>query len=360
MAGPPYMSICVVASHSSEALDACLATLAVQTGGPAFEVLVADNGAADVRAIARRHFPEAKVCATGGCLPGAARNHLIQQARGELLLFLDDDVTVPPALLAQLADVAARYPEVTVFGGPNETPPASSRFQVTQGAVLGSIMGAGPVCRRYGARHAGPADERWFTLCNLAVRREAMLPFATDLVCAEENAVLADLRDRGESMRYDPSLVAFHARRPNVGAFARQMFKYGRGRGSLIARSPRTARAAYLAPVVLLAYLLALPGLTLALGHGPLALLPVALYGTLTVANAIRIGWTLRRPAAVLPAAALTVLLHACYGSGLVRGLGAGRGSPANAEASFALASASNQSEPAQPPVTGQLVREPR
>jgi hypothetical protein len=111
---------------------------------------------------------------------------------------------------------------------------------------------------------------------------------------------------------------------------------------------------------VLLAYLLALPGLILALGHGPLALLPVALYGTLTVANAIRIGWTLRRPAAVPLAAALTVLLHACYGSGLVRGLGAGRGSPANAEASFALASASNQSEPAQPQVTGQLVREPR
>ena len=48
------------------------------------------------------------------------------------------------------------------FGSPSDymTPPGSSGFQVVQGAVLSSLMGAGPVSRRYGARHAGLAREK--------------------------------------------------------------------------------------------------------------------------------------------------------------------------------------------------------
>src|SRR5581483_4999678 len=170
-------------------------------------------------AVVRTQFPEAQLCRTGRRRPGAARNPLIARARGELLLFLDDDVTVPPTMLASLASLAESHPEVTVFGGPNVTPPGSSRFQFVQGAVLSSMMGAGPVSRRYGARHAGPADERWFTLCNLAIRRTTMLPFLDRLVCAEENALLAELRSRGEQMRYDPELRVGHARRSTPRSF---------------------------------------------------------------------------------------------------------------------------------------------
>src|ERR1019366_807555 len=128
----------------------------------------------------------------------------------------------------------------------NSTPPGSSRFQLVQGAVLSSLVGSGPVSRRYGARQSGFADERWFTLCNLAVRRRVMLPFVDQLVCAEENELLAKLRSQGEPMRYEPSLRVFHARRAAPRSFARQMFKYGRGRGQLVARRPSTLRAAYL------------------------------------------------------------------------------------------------------------------
>jgi succinoglycan biosynthesis protein ExoA len=322
---PPLISVCIVASHGSSSLNDCLASLEAQVSPPPFEVLVADNGAVDARSVVGRRFPHAKVCPTGGRLPGAARNPLIQEARGELLLFLDDDVTAPPTMLAHLAGLAARFPEVKVFGGPNDTPPQSSQFQIVQGAVLASIMGAGPVCRRYGARRPGPADERWFTLCNLAVRRSAMLPFAEDLVCAEENAVLAELRRRGAPMRYDPELVAFHERRPSLRGFVKQMFKYGWGRGALMARDPRTARFAYLAPPALLIYLLALPGLVLAAQQGLVAMLPLGLYGALTAASASRIGWTLRWSRAVPVAAALTVLTHLSYGVGLVGGLSGAR-----------------------------------
>jgi succinoglycan biosynthesis protein ExoA len=318
---PPLISVCILAGHGIAALDACLASLRVQASPPPFEPLIGGNPTPEMVAVVHNHFPDAQLCRTGRRLPGAARNPLIERARGELLLFLDDDVTAPPGLLRDLAQTAARYPEASVFGGPNDTPPGSTRFQVVQGAVLSSIVGAGPVSRRYGARQPGPADERWFTLCNLAVRRRVMSPFVSHLVCAEENALLAELRSRGERMRYEPCLRVFHARRGRWLPFARQMFKYGRGRGELLRRAPGSVRAAYLAPAALLIYLpLAL--LLAALGWHPAVIMaPAVLYCVLTIATALRIGWTLRALENVPLAAALVLTIHLCYGAGILRGL---------------------------------------
>ena len=315
------ISVCILAGHGAAALDACLMSLRGQIAPPLFELLVGGSPSKEAVAVVRAHFPDAQICDTGRRLPGAARNPLIDRAQGDLLLFLDDDVTVPPDLLRRLADLAARHPEATVFGGPNETPPGSSRFQIIQGAVLSSLMGAGPVGRRYGARHAGAADERWFTLCNLAVRRRAMLPFVSHLVCAEENALLAELRRRGARMRYEPGLRVFHARRPSRRSFAQQMFKYGRGRGQLMARRPQTVRAAYLAPSAWLLYLLALPVLLTAGVWPALVLAPAILYAFLLGISAGWIGFTLRRIAAVPLAFALLATIHFSYGAGVIRGL---------------------------------------
>ena len=148
-----------------------------------------------------------------------------------------------------------------------------------------------------------------------------MLPFVDQLVCAEENELLAKLRSQGEPMRYEPSLRVFHARRAAPRSFARQMFKYGRGRGQLVARRPSTLRAAYLAPVALLVYLLLVPALIAAGGRAALVLSPVAVYLALASATALRIAWTLGRLADAPLAAALIPTVHLSYGAGVVRGL---------------------------------------
>jgi hypothetical protein len=304
----------------------CLASLRAQVTPPSFELLVGGNVTQEIVDVVHSHFPDALVCRTWRWLPSAARNPLVERARGELLLFLDDDVTAPSDLLRRLADTATQHPEASVFGGPNETPPASSRFQVVQGAVLSSVLGAGPVSRRYGARHPGPADERWFTLCNLAVRRRVMVPFASNLVCAEENALLYELRRRRERMRYEPTLRVFHVRRPDPRAFAAQMLKYGRGRGQLLARRPSSARAAYLAPTLFLLYLALTPA-AIPLGSrvGDIAvwsaMAPLALYAVLMALTALRIGWTLRSLRAVPTAAVLIPVVHLCYGAGVLKGM---------------------------------------
>jgi glycosyltransferase involved in cell wall biosynthesis len=316
--GHPRISICIVTGRRDAVLDACLASLQVQEDAPPWELLVCAEGDPRVPDAVHARFPQARVAYVDRSLPGAARNLLVQRAQGDLLLFLDDDVTVEPGLLARLVRLADAHPECDVFGGPNDTPPHSTRFQVTQGAVLASIVGSGPVRRRYGAHPAGESDERFFILCNLAVRRHVMVSFAHDLVCAEENAMLADLAHEGIRMYYDPQLVAYHERRATLGGFARQMHKYGRGRGQLLVRQPMTFRPSYLAPTAMLGYLAALPMLWMALG--PAAAVPAVAYVGAVGLCAAWIARTLRRVGDIALASFLIVALHACYGTGVVRG----------------------------------------
>lgn len=316
---PPVITVCMVTRGRSAHLDACLASLDAQDDPPAWELRLLSDGDTAVEAVVRERFPSAAVGVFHNARPGGARNFLLGGARGEMLLFLDDDVVVEPHLLRRLADLAAAHPEVTVFGGPNVTPVGSTRFQIVQGAVLGSLVGAGPVRHRYGRHPLGSADERWFTLCNLAVRRDAMPPFSDVLVCAEENEVLDRLARDGHEMLYDPQLVAYHERRSTYRGFAQQMAKYGRGRGQLIRRRPASLRLPFLAPTGLLAYVALLPLLLLAIG--PWAAAPLGVYATAVLAEGVKVVSTLRRPRVLPLAMLLIVTLHACYGFGLVRGL---------------------------------------
>jgi succinoglycan biosynthesis protein ExoA len=317
-AASPVISVCIVTGRRPALLDRCLESLQDQQEAPSFELLVCADADRHVEAVVRDRFPDATVLHVPKTLPSAGRNQLIDHARGELLLWLDDDITFGPHLLRDLGSLAAQHPEIAVFGGPNETPPESSRFQWVQGAVLASMIASGPVRRRYGAHPAGEADERWFILCNLAVRRATMTQFDDDLVCAEENALLAELHDSGARMLYDPRLAVFHERRGDVTGFVRQMYKYGRGRGQLSRRTPSSLRPQFLAPSVVVVYLCMLPALAL---WTPWALVPAGAYLGAIAAGAAKVAVTLRRWSTWPTAAWMILAVHLCYGTGVLRGL---------------------------------------
>ena len=326
MDSPPFVSICIITGGNIPHLDACLSSISSQENAPPFEVIVCSNGGPDVGRLVRSRLPSALVGHAERCYLGAARNPLIRRATGEWLLFLDDDVTIRPNFLSDLHKLAKSHPEVAVLGGPNDTPKGTPLFEVIQGAILASILVSGPVRRRYGAHPPGPADERFFTLCNLAVRREAMISFPSQLIGAEENAVLAELHRRGLVMYYDPQLAAFHERRPTLRTFAAQMFKYGLGRGQLTRHNVSTLRLPYVVPSAFVVYS------SLALGFAgvqPLLLAPMAAYFAAVGATALKIDWglhaqTRKHVAVILTAGVLAVTVHVCYGLGFLCGLAIG------------------------------------
>jgi cellulose synthase/poly-beta-1,6-N-acetylglucosamine synthase-like glycosyltransferase len=330
----PLISVCITTRGRAALLESCLAALAAQVGAPPFELLVCCQADASGAPIVRSYFPDATVGMVEKAHPGGARNFLVGRARGELLLFLDDDVTFSSDLLSRLRQAEEVHPTIGVFGGPNLTPAGSSLFQIVSGAILGSALATGPVRRRYGRHAAGLADERFFTLCNMAVRRGVMTSFQPSLSGGEENAVLHELAMRHVPMRYDPGLFVYHERRATFGAFARQMEKYGRGRGQVVIRHPSSTRPVHLLPIALVAWMISLP--IVAILWTPWYLLGAGFYavGLITAGTVVAAGMG-RLPArtrvmVALLGAGLTATVHLCYGVGAIRGLVRRRRTPAS------------------------------
>jgi len=250
--------------------------------------------------------------------PAAARNVALARATGEIVYFLDDDVTVVPDLFSRALMTFAARPDAMVVGGPNLTPADSDTFQRCVGEVFSSWFGAATVrdryCRRGGVR---PANDSALILCNLALRRQIVSelpePFKEHLVCNEENVLLWELSASGARMLHDPDLVTYHRRRANLREFAAQVFRYGRGRWQNTSVAPSSLSLTYIIPAIFILYLIS----TLFV-HRQLYLGPLLLYlGLLLGASA----WAMldsRQPRTFFLFLVLFPLCHLSYGCGFL------------------------------------------
>jgi O-antigen/teichoic acid export membrane protein/GT2 family glycosyltransferase len=313
-------SVVVVSRGPSLALARLLRSLGRARGIEHAELILGLDGASAeerqlVEAAVERWVPTAAtVISLPNAYPGDNRNALVALATGETIAFLDDDVVVPERFLDG-ARSALSDPEVGVAGGPNLTPLHSPTLERISGSVLASAVATGPVRHRYSPWRPGRASELSLTLCNLVVRRELLTsaPFDSHLRCAEENDLLIRMAQDGVRMDYSPQLAVYHQRRGSFPGYARQMFKYGFGRGQLLTRAFYAKQTTYLLPI--LALLLLVVGL---LRVPYVALAAVALYGLVIAVTGLRIGGIRHGPLAT----GLIAATHIGYTSGLVAGLG--------------------------------------
>lgn len=107
------ISVIIATRDRAERLDVALRSLRAQIGAPALELVVADNGSRDATpAVARAHGAVHVVEPQPN--RGRARNAGVAAASGDVLLFVDDDVIVPPFFVAAHARIheAERVPHV--------------------------------------------------------------------------------------------------------------------------------------------------------------------------------------------------------------------------------------------------------
>jgi GT2 family glycosyltransferase len=121
LSNPPFISVIIPTYGREEVLCNSLAQVLAQTY-PAFETIVVDQ--------TQTHTPETtaylqQLASSGkirlysvnwASLP-AARNYAIERAQGEILLFLDDDVELPPGFLAAHAKNYQANPEIGAVAG---------------------------------------------------------------------------------------------------------------------------------------------------------------------------------------------------------------------------------------------------
>lgn len=234
------VSVILATRDRDDLLETTLRRLAAQeSGGIAWEVIVADNGSTDrtpaVLEEARSYLPLANVTEPA---PGKNRalNRALPLARGDLLLFTDDDVLPDPRWIAEMAAAAARWPAHSVFAGrivprfPAGAPAWIREHWFPQGAYARFEL----------PQHEGPTDKVPFG-GNFMVRSRAMAgvrfseeigPDASpDYVSGSETELLQRLTRRGERIVYVPSAVVEHIVRPeqlSVKWLHERSYRHGR------------------------------------------------------------------------------------------------------------------------------------
>lgn len=237
-------------------------------------------------------------------------------AEGELLCFLDDDSLISANFFERLIKHFAD-PAVDAVGGPSLTPETDTAFQQAVAYLLASLLGAGGVRNRYRAVGAvRETSERELILCNLTVRRsafEACGGFDERLYPNEENEFIDRLKLGGGKILHDPALAVLRSQRQNLFAFAKQMFRYGKGR----ARQTKISGVKGLTPFVPMFFVLYL--FYLALFGTVYTVLPLAVYVLLVMITSLAALPARGMRVATLSALLLPVL-HVSNGLGLITG----------------------------------------
>jgi GT2 family glycosyltransferase len=114
----PSASVLIPTRARPDYLAVTLDSIVPQALAAGAEVIVISDGPdASTQSLARRHGARLLTLPAPRCL-NAARNAGVAAARGELVVFVDDDVLAPAGWLAALLAGAAAAPDYDVFGGP--------------------------------------------------------------------------------------------------------------------------------------------------------------------------------------------------------------------------------------------------
>lgn len=166
--------------------------------------------------------------------PSENRNRGIKRAKGEILAFIDDDVSVHKDLLKKADNFFKNNPEIEVVGGPQLTPKNDPFFAKATGAVLSSFLGTYVMSNRYKKGKLNlDANEDSLTSAICFVRRnvfDKIEGFNPLLFPGEDPELFARMKSNGIKMAYDPELIVYHRRRSTYLSFCKQFFKYGQVR----------------------------------------------------------------------------------------------------------------------------------
>lgn len=232
----PLLSVVVPTCHRNEDLTQCLKELQPQTQShPAhlpgtvqrdnflYEVIVTDDGTrSTAEGLIRERFPWVRWCPGPRRGPAANRNSGAHQARGEWLLFLDDDCVPMNSWLRGYGSATQQFPDYSVLEGQTAAPGPQQRCD-----------------------HESPINAKGDMLwsCNFGIKRSLFLeiggfdekfPFPS----MEDMDLQFRLQQAGYTSKFLPEACAQHPWRPRRGT--RFCFEAAESIRYFISRHPQT------------------------------------------------------------------------------------------------------------------------
>lgn len=218
-----------------------------------FEIIIYPNKIDD-----NENWDKTKQIATGPGGPAMKRSLAMRDARGEILIFIDDDAYPREDFLDKL-DKDFEDNNIIAVGGPAITPADDGFWQKVSGAVfLSSLSGGCP--ERYVPVGKKKFIDDWPSV-NLSVRKidfDTINGFDSSYWPGEDTKLCIDLLEKRQGkILYDPDLIVYHHRRAGLLRHLNQVGSYGIHRGFFAKKYPQTSfRLKYFIPPLFLLFVI--------------------------------------------------------------------------------------------------------
>ncbi|KKT76319.1 MAG: Glycosyl transferase family 2 [Microgenomates group bacterium GW2011_GWA2_44_7] len=242
----PHVSVIVIDFKiNNPLLVECLSGINKQTYTN-FEVILLTDYRVNIK------FPRLKKRYYGRYIgPAIKRDDGAKIARGEILVFIDDDAY--PADKNWLKEMVQPFsnPKVAAVGGPGVTPPSVPWQEQLAGWFSASPIGGGPCTYRFIPAKMMEVDD--YPSMNLAVRKSDFLKvggFDSNYWPGEDTKLCLELVYKlKKKIIYNPDAVVYHHRRPLFWPHFKQNGNYGIHRGYFARALPKTSfRLEYFGP----------------------------------------------------------------------------------------------------------------
>lgn len=249
------VSVILPARNAAHTLGAAVASVMQQSHVD--EIVIAVGPSADdterlARSLAESHSTVWVVDNPSGTTP-AGLNLALSRATGDVIVRCDAHAVLPADYVATAIELLDRTGAGNVGG--RQVPNADSGFAVAVAAAMRSPAGSGGAAYRSGTR-ARPVETVYLGV----FRREALEAvggYDERLLRNQDYELNHRLRMAGWQVWFDPRLEVAYRPRGAVGALAGQYLDYGRYKRLVMLEHPRSVRLRQLAPLALVALVVA-------------------------------------------------------------------------------------------------------
>ncbi|WP_200343869.1 glycosyltransferase [Halochromatium glycolicum] len=238
------VSIIIPTYNRGRLLRQCLDAVLMQQEAPPFEVVVVNDGSTDETAEVIKEYANVRLISQTNAGPAAARNNGAAQARGEIVVFTDDDCIPEPDWLKQL---------VAPFGRP-EVAGAKGAYYCDQREPIARF-----VQLEYEEKYKELERHEYIDFVDTysaAFRRNLFLAAdgydtAFTTASVEDQEFSFRLANAGHKMVFVPEARVWHRHTTTLGSYCRKKYKIGFWKVLVLAKNPNKASGDSHTPITL-------------------------------------------------------------------------------------------------------------
>ena len=313
---PPHYSVIVPVCHGGVFLHRAISSLnriKAPTAGVEFLIVGEAPDLKAVESIAEDLDEMHLIIHSGN--RSSALNKACAAAKGNILVFTDDDCVLPEDWLLRIEDALTRNPEAAVIGGRDSLPEDTDLFALSLDQALNSVIATGGIRNNAGLAAGQYCPKLW----NMVVKADAArlvarsnVIFDTNLNVHEDVELVDRIRQNGGEVLYIPDVVVGHYRDTNFRSFVLRNAHMAH-----VCRQKGIHTRAHMVLTIFFTMLLALAAATpFMTSTAILFSILLGAYFSVLAASGLGAAWRRSRPALLFTVPALIFALHAARAAG--------------------------------------------